>query len=85
MEVVHATLFKMNMPRFYWGEAVKSVFYFINWVPSRVIDFQTPQQKLKSFCTISHLPNLEPRGFGCTVYVHIPKVLRSKLDPCANR
>lgn len=23
--------------------------------------------------------------FGCTVYVHVPKVLRSKLDPCAKR
>ena len=23
--------------------------------------------------------------FGCTAYVHIPKVLRTKLDPCATR
>ena len=53
--------------------------------PSKVIDFQTPQQKLQSLLSIPHLPNLEPRVFGCTVYVHIPKILRNKLDPCAKR
>ena len=40
---------------------------------------------MESLLSVPHLPNLEPRVFGCTVYVHIPKVLRSKLDPCANR
>ena len=43
LEVVRASLFGMNMPRFYWGEAVKSAAYIINRTPSRVLDFQTPQ------------------------------------------
>ena len=85
LEVVRASLFGMNIPRFYWGEAVKSAVYLINRTPSQVIDFQTPQQKLQSLLSIPHLPNLEPRVFGCTVYVHIPKILRNKLDPCAKR
>ena len=85
LEVVRASLFGMNMPRFYWGEAVKSAAYLINRTPSRVIDFQTPQPKLQSLLSIPHLPNLEPRVFGCTVYVHILKILRNKLDPCAKR
>ena len=85
LEVVCASLFGMNMPRFYWGEAMKSVAYLINLTPSQVIDFQTPQQKLQSLLSIPHLSNLEPRVFGCTVYVHIPKILRNKLDPCAKR
>ena len=46
LEVVRASLFGMNMPRFYWGEAMKSAAYLINRTPSQVIDFQTPQQKL---------------------------------------
>ncbi|KAH0698081.1 hypothetical protein KY290_013910 [Solanum tuberosum] len=33
----------------------------------------------------NHLPNLEPRVFGCTIYTHIPKALRGKLDLCARR
>jgi hypothetical protein len=57
--------------------------YIINRVPSRVIDFQTPHQKLQTLFDTPRQPNLKPRTFGCTVYVHIPKVLRSKLDPCA--
>ena len=85
LEVVRASLFDMNMPRFYWGEAVKSTAYLINRTPSQVIDFQTPQHKLQSLLSIPHIPNLEPRVFGCIVYVHIPKILRNKLDPCAKR
>ena len=83
--MAHASLFGMNMSCFYWGEVVKFVVYIINRVPSRVIEFQTPYQKLQTFFETPHQPNLEPRIFGCTVYVHIPKVLRSKLDPCAQR
>jgi transposase InsO family protein len=49
MEVVRASLFGMHVPRFYWEEAVKSVVYIINRVPFRVINFQTPHQKLQSF------------------------------------
>ena len=83
MEVVFASLFGMNMSLFIGGGRSKSVVYFTDRVPSRVFDFQTPQDKLNSFCSIPHMPNLEPRVFGCTVYVHIPKVLQNKLDHCA--
>ena len=31
------------------------------------------------------MPNLEPRVFGCTAYVHIPKPQRGKLDPRATK
>ena len=82
MEVVCASLFGMNMPRCYWGEAVKSAIYLINRVSSRALDFRTPQQKMQVFFSLSHVLNLEPRVFGCTVYVHISKNFRNKLDPC---
>lgn len=75
----------MNMPTIYWGEAVKSATYLINRVSSRFINFETPQQKLNSLCSLPHLPNLDPMVFGCTVYTHIPNALRGKLDQCARR
>ena len=83
MEVVHSSLIGMNMLQFYWSEEVKFVVYLTYRVPSRVIVFQNPQDKLYSFCSITLIPNLEPGVFGCTVYVHIPKVLQNKLDHCA--
>ena len=42
LEVVHASLFGINMPKLYWGEAVKSAAYINNRTPFRVLDFQTP-------------------------------------------
>lgn len=38
---------------------------------------------MRTLLDTPHLPNLEPRIFGCTAFVHVPKVLRTKLDPCA--
>ena len=73
LEVVRASLFGMNVPREYWGEAVKSAAYLINRTPSRVIEFQNPQHQLHTLLSVPSMPNLEPRVFGCTVYVHIPK------------
>uniref|UniRef100_A0A6N2MWL7 Reverse transcriptase Ty1/copia-type domain-containing protein n=1 Tax=Salix viminalis TaxID=40686 RepID=A0A6N2MWL7_SALVM len=72
MEVVQASLFGMNMPKFYWGEAVKSAAYLIN---------RTPSRKMESLLSVPHLPNLELRVFGCTVYVYIPKVMRVTPQP----
>lgn len=50
-----------------------------------MIDFQIPQQKMQSLLSIPHLLNLEPRVFDWTIYVHICKALRTKLDPCVKR
>lgn len=84
IEVVWAFLFGINIPCFIGEiEAVKSAAYLINHTPSWVTRFQTPQQKLQSLFSVPHIPNLELRVFSCTVYVHIPKTLRNKLEPCA--
>lgn len=39
MEVGRASLFGMNLPWSYWGEAVRSAAYLIDRTPSRVITF----------------------------------------------
>ena len=82
LEIVRASLFDMNVPREYWGEAVKSAAYIINRTPSRVLNFQTPIQKLQKLLPCPPFNNLEPRVFGCSAYVH--QRLR-KLDPRAIR
>lgn len=85
MEVLRASLFGINVPREYWGEAIKSAAYLINWTPSSVLDFDTPQRKLLRLLSAPSLSNLEPRVFGCVVYVHIPRHQLSKLDLSARK
>lgn len=85
LEVVRASLFGMNMPLTYWGEALKSAAYLINRTLSRVIDFKTPFQTLHDLIVVPAMPNLEPRVFGCVVFVHIPKHQQGKLDHYARK
>ena len=47
MEIVRASLFGMNLLKYYWDEAVKSAAYLMNRTPSGAIDFQSPQQKME--------------------------------------
>ena len=85
LEMVRATLFEANMPLYFWGESHTTASYIINRIPSRNLDFHTPlktiNQSLSSPCT----PNLPPKVFGCTAFVHISKHTRHKLQPCAIR
>ncbi|GJV39090.1 putative RNA-directed DNA polymerase [Tanacetum coccineum] len=52
----------MNVPRQYWGEAVRSAAYIMNRTPSRVIEFKTPIQKLHELVNTPSSMNLEPKG-----------------------
>lgn len=60
----------MEVPRKFWGEALRSVAYLLNRTPSKVLDFKTPLQKLRDLTGIQISDGLKPRIFGCTTYVH---------------
>ena len=85
MEVVRASLFGVNMTRPFWGEAVVSAAYIINRIPSSILNFQTPLQTLHHRIQTPQIPNLEPRIFGCVVFVHLHDHQRSKLNPRAEK
>ncbi|KAJ9552232.1 hypothetical protein OSB04_016277 [Centaurea solstitialis] len=82
LEIVRASLFDMNVPRQYWGEAVRSAAYLMNRTPSSVIEFKTPIARLHGLINAPTSVNLEPRVFGCTSYVHQNI---GKLEPRAIR
>ncbi|GKA47668.1 putative RNA-directed DNA polymerase [Tanacetum coccineum] len=82
LEIVRASLFDMKVPRQYWGEAVRTAAYVMNRTPSRVIDFKTPLQRLHETMELPTGPNLEPKVFGCTAFVHKDS---GKLEPRAIR
>jgi hypothetical protein len=73
------------MPPIFWDNAVFFVIYVINCTPTRVNDFKTPLQMLSSHVQIPSVLNLTSKIFGCVVYVHIQKNLRSKLESCAQK
>jgi transposase InsO family protein len=85
LEVVRASLFEAHLPHYFWGEALCSAAYLINKTPSNTFQYKTPFQTLTTLLTMPSTPNLEPRIFGCVVYVQVYPHQRGKLDPYALR
>ncbi|CAN6720151.1 unnamed protein product [Malus baccata var. baccata] len=85
LETARALLIGASVPKRFWPEAVTYAVYVINHMPSRVVEFRTPLQVLTEHVPVVSTNTLTPRVFGCVAYVHIHKIHRSKLDPCALR
>ncbi|KAB2632563.1 polyprotein (retrotrasposon protein) [Pyrus ussuriensis x Pyrus communis] len=85
LETARALLLGASVPKVFWPEAVTYAVYVINRMPSRVVHFQTPFQVLTQHVPVVSSHTLQPRVFGCVAYVHIQKIHRTKLDPCALR
>ncbi|GFZ14462.1 hypothetical protein Acr_24g0006520 [Actinidia rufa] len=56
--------------------------YLINRMPSNVINFKTPIERLPSHF---HVTNLSPRVFGCLCFVHALHPLGGKFGPKAHK
>ena len=60
-----------------WAEATRIEVYVQNCTPHRVLDNKTPEEAfLEEKPEVNNL-----RIFGCSMYIHIPKEKRTKLDP----
>ncbi|KAL5777353.1 hypothetical protein ACOSP7_010279 [Xanthoceras sorbifolium] len=81
LEVSRALMFFMNVHKYLWGEAVLTAAYRINRVPSRVLQHKTPFNYLKKVFPHNRINSPSSlKIFGCTVFVHKPNLIRSKLD-----
>ena len=77
-------MFSMHVPKYLWGDAVLTVAYLINRMPTKVLNFKTPLQHLKEFFPVVRLfSELPLKVFGCIAYVHSPLLSQTKLDPWA--
>ena len=83
LETARALLIGVSVPKCFWLEAVTYAMYVINRMPSQVVNFCTPLQVLTEFVPVVSTNTFTPHVFGCVAYVHIHKIHRSKLDPCA--
>lgn len=82
-ETARASFLGAHVARFSWDEAVVSVVYLVNQMPSKVLDFQTPLQALSRFALLPFILMLSPLAFECVAFVHFHKNQCTKLDPCA--
>ncbi|KAJ0455579.1 putative RNA-directed DNA polymerase [Helianthus annuus] len=85
LEITRAMLIEAKVPKFFWPEALATATYLINRLPTKALNLKTPLQSLSEFTKIPPPLTLKPRIFGCSVFVHIPKINRHKLGPCAEK
>ena len=62
----------MNVPKHFWANAVSTTCFFINRMPSSVLNWTAPNHQL--------FP-IDPKVFGCTCFVLDVRPQVSKLDP----
>jgi hypothetical protein len=81
LEVARSLMFSTHVSKQFWGEAVLIAIYLINRMPSRVLRFKTRSQVLlQAFPDTKILSSLDPKVFGCLVFIHIHPHHCSKLD-----
>ncbi|GJZ71788.1 putative RNA-directed DNA polymerase [Tanacetum coccineum] len=85
LEMTRALIIESNAPNFFWPEALATATYLINRLPTKILKMKTPLETLSEYHTLPQVLTLEPKVFGCTVFAHIPKSYRDKLDPCVEK
>ena len=81
LEVARAIMFSMNVPRYFWVEAVLIAFYLINQMPTKILKYSTPLECFQKIFPLSRrYSDLPLKVFGCILFVHLPNHNRSKLD-----
>ncbi|XP_071718218.1 uncharacterized protein [Rutidosis leptorrhynchoides] len=85
LEITRALMIESNVPKSFWPEALATATYLLNRLPTRALDFKNPLETLAKFYKPPSNLTLKPRIFRCTVFVHIPKGERTKLDLCAEK
>lgn len=73
-------LFDAQLEQRYWAEAINTAVYLQNILPTKPIDVTPYELWTGVKPKVDHL-----RIFGCTAWVHIPKVKRKKLDATAQK
>ena len=81
LEVARAIIFSMNVPRYFWVEAVLIAFYLINQMPTKILKYSTPLECFQKIFPLSRMySNLPLKVFDCIVFIHLPNHNQSKLD-----
>ena len=85
LEITRALMLESKVPTHFWPEAIATSVFLMNRLPTKILNKKIPLDILSKLTKIPQYLNLQPKVFGCTVYVHIPKHERNKLSPCATK
>lgn len=58
LEVARAIMFSMNIPKYFWGDAVLTASYLINRMPTRVLQYTYPLNCFQKKKKNSHIKAL---------------------------
>ena len=74
--MARSLLKEMQLPSFFWGEAIRHAIYLLNRLPTRALSEQTPHEVWTGVKpSLGHI-----RVFGCTAHMKIPSNQVRKLD-----
>nr|GEZ71705.1 retrovirus-related Pol polyprotein from transposon TNT 1-94 [Tanacetum cinerariifolium] len=85
LEMTRALIIESYVPKSFWPEALATATYLINRLPTKILKMKTPLETLSEYTTIPQPLTLQPKVFGCSVFVHIHKSYRDKLDLYAKK
>lgn len=83
LEITRALMIESHVPVHFWPEAIATATYLTNRLPTKPLNYDTPLDILETHVPIPSSHSLPPRVFGCIVYVHLQKGVRTKLEPRA--
>lgn len=73
-------LFEKKLPKSFWAEAVNHAVYLLNRLPTKSVSHKTP---LEAWFNVKPSAR-HVKIFGSICYMHIPAILRTKLDQKAD-
>ena len=76
MEMARCLLFEKDLPKKFWAEAVNTVVFLLNRLPTRALQNKTPYEAWHGYKP--SIKNL--KIFGCLCFTYVPLVRRDKLD-----
>ena len=81
--ITRALMRHQHVPTYLLGEAILTAIYLSNWIPSKVLGYESPIDLIsKAFPDIKLKTNICLRVFGCTAFVHVHES-QDKLKPRA--
>lgn len=85
VEMTRAMMLESSVSKLFWPEAIATLAYLLNQLPTKILSHHTPLSILATHTTVPSILTLPPKIFGCVVFVHIPVSQRTKLDACADK